>query len=116
MIFLLDGHFEPLKWSAREFFLALLSTLFLLGAFELPTKKLVLERGVARKRDWFITRERQLPARVMVLRDFNDRVSIVDADGGKTVVTLTREFGAPDHIEELLSDELRRIGRLATVG
>ena len=116
MVVLLDRHFEPKLWSFDQWALAILSLVFLAAAVELPMKSLALADGILRKRDWFMTRKLQMPAKMAVALDFKGRVTIRDAQSGKSVAIVTREFGAPERVMEVVTSELRESHRLAAAG
>ena len=111
----LDGHLSPGGWSLQEWIVSLLGTFFLVAAIELPTRSLVLDGGLLRKRGWFVERSREMPLHMAVVRDFKGRVTIVDAQNGRPVATLTREFGVADRLDEVITHELRQMGRLSRV-
>jgi hypothetical protein len=107
----------PWRWPPGEWTISLwvagaLGLSCLVAAMDYPFKKVVLGRDFIGQHSWFRWRRRRLPSRVKVFR-FGGRVVLADAESGRVLVVLARDFGPARRVEDALKEQLRKSGRLA---
>ena len=107
----------PWRWPPREWTMSLwvagaLGFSCLVAAVDYPFKKVVLGRDFIGQHSWFRWRRRRLPSRVKIFR-LGGRVVLADAESGRVLVVLARDFGPARRVEDALKEQLRKSGRLA---
>ena len=90
--------------------IAVLAGMMILGAIEFPFREYVFTPSVARAWYWFQWHESALPPRVVVFLD-SFAVLLADAETGRILLRVTREFTRAGELAHTLEHFYRSHGR-----